>query len=229
MIKKTITFFDFDDNQVVEDHYFHLSMKELTELEVGQEVGMYDRLQIMLENGNGAQIMQEFEQLIRMSYGERVDGSASKFHKNPERAEEFMTSLAYDALLSDLLTNPQSCANFIIGVVPRDLANTDQMKEAVATIQAGENAASAIAVREVKDVDVSVDQYAEGAVFTDADSGLKNPRDDKGNFVPWALRHATPREQIHMSHGQLIDIMQRQAQGWVPPMPVAPATEPPEA
>ncbi len=40
MLKKTITYEDFDGNQVTEDHFFHLSKADLVEMEVSQKGGM---------------------------------------------------------------------------------------------------------------------------------------------------------------------------------------------
>lgn len=40
MLKKTISYTDYDGNQRTEDFYFNLSMAELTEMQMGVEGGM---------------------------------------------------------------------------------------------------------------------------------------------------------------------------------------------
>ena len=40
MLKKTITYTDFDDNERTEDFYFHLSKAEIAEMELSENGGL---------------------------------------------------------------------------------------------------------------------------------------------------------------------------------------------
>ena len=55
MLKKTISYTDYDGNQRTEDFYFNLSMAELTEMQMGVEGGMRGYIQrIMAANDQTA-------------------------------------------------------------------------------------------------------------------------------------------------------------------------------
>ena len=136
MITKILKYEDFDGQPVEEKVYFHLSKSELIEMimaEEGQtEGGLVGKLTAMVESGNGALIMSTFKEIIAKSYGERVDGSGSKFFKSPQKTEEFMGSLAFDALFTELMTSDKAAAEFVSGLVPADLANAPEVQQAMA-------------------------------------------------------------------------------------------------
>ena len=51
MLKKTMTYTDFDGNERTEDFYFNLSKAEVTEMELGVTGGM---TQLLNKNSSGA-------------------------------------------------------------------------------------------------------------------------------------------------------------------------------
>ena len=71
MIKQTITYTDFDDNTVSEDHYFHLSKSEIIEMELSVDGGLAARLTRIGNDANGAEILATFKMIIAKSYGQR--------------------------------------------------------------------------------------------------------------------------------------------------------------
>lgn len=118
MIKQEIEFEDFDGNKVKEVHYFHLSKSELIDMEASVEGGMAAKLQKIGTSGDGALIINTFKEIISKAYGQRVDGSASQFFKSQQISEQFMGSLAFDQLLTELLTDVSAATRFINGVIP---------------------------------------------------------------------------------------------------------------
>lgn len=121
MIKQTISYEDFDGNQQQEDHYFHLSKKELIDMEIAEPGGLAAKLERIGKEANGREIMAMFQQIVAAAYGQRVDGSSTKFYKSQKVSDEFMGSLAYDAFFTKLLTDSNFAVEFINGVIPKDL------------------------------------------------------------------------------------------------------------
>jgi hypothetical protein len=120
MIKQTVTYTNFNDEEVTEDLYFHLSKTELIDLELSHEGGLSTILPEMVKGGDVAKIMELFKRIIQMSYGTRsADGK--KFVKDEEVTKEFMTSPAFDALFMQLVSTPEAATDFITGMVPKDL------------------------------------------------------------------------------------------------------------
>lgn len=129
MLKKTITYEDFNGDMVTEDHFFHISKADLVELEVSHEGGMAAWLQKIVESNNGKDIIEEFKKLLLMSYGKKsADGK--RFIKTQELREEFLSSEAYSTLFMELVTDAAAAAAFVNGIVPKnleaDLANISQ-------------------------------------------------------------------------------------------------------
>lgn len=120
MLKKTITFTNFDDQQVTEDHFFHISKAELVEMELSMEGGLSKHLEKIVEDGNGKTIMETFKKLILDAYGKKSpDGN--RFLKSDELRQDFAQSEAYSTLFMELCTNANSAAEFVNGIIPRGL------------------------------------------------------------------------------------------------------------
>ena len=203
MIKQSITFEDFDGNTVTEDHYFHLSKSELIDMQLGDD-SLSDRLQAIGANAKGADIIKAFKEIIEASYGQRVPGMASQFFKSEKISREFMSSLAFDAFLTTLLTDPQAAINFINGVMPKDLMATAEVQEAMAQARA-------------TPMNVAV-PVAPGEQPVFKDSGLANAFDAEGKTLPWAFREPTQSELTSMHPLQMQDVYRRKNQGWTPPV-----------
>ena len=202
MIKQSITFEDFDGNTVTEDHYFHLSKSELIDMQIGDD-SLSDRLQAIGTNAKGADIIKAFKEIIEASYGQRVPGSGSQFFKSEKISSEFMSSLAFDAFLTTLLTDPQAAINFINGVMPKDLMATAEVQQAVAEARSTPmNVAVPVGPG---DPDVGT-------------SGLANSFDAEGKTLPWAFREPTQAELTSMHPLQMQDVYRRKASGWTPPV-----------
>lgn len=121
MLKKTITFKDFNDQEVSEDFFFHLSMAEMVELELSHKDGLSASLQRIIDAEDGKGIVAEFQSIILKSYGKRSE-DGRRFTKSQEIREEFESIGAYSALFMELVTNTDSAIEFINGVIPADMA-----------------------------------------------------------------------------------------------------------
>ena len=121
MLKRTISYEDFDGNLVTEVHYFNISNSELIELNVQYEGGAQAFFNRIIEAQDGKTIIEQFKKLILLAYGKKSE-DGKRFIKNDELRDEFTQTLAYDALFMDLATNAAAGAEFVNGVIPKDLA-----------------------------------------------------------------------------------------------------------
>jgi hypothetical protein len=121
MLKREITFTNFDGEKVTETHFFHLSKTELVEMEVETNEGFQARMAKIIASKNNKDLIKEFKQIILMSYGEKSE-DGKRFIKNDELRDNFSQTGAYDQLFIELATDDKAAAEFIIGVVPKDLA-----------------------------------------------------------------------------------------------------------
>jgi hypothetical protein len=120
VLKKTITYKDFNDEEVTEDFYFHLSKAELIEIELSHQGGLAESLRRIVASSDGKAIITEFKNIIMGAYGQRSpDGR--RFVKSQDLRDEFAASPAYDVLFVELVTDTQAAIDFINGIVPSGL------------------------------------------------------------------------------------------------------------
>lgn len=121
MLKKTITYTDFDGNERTEDFYFNLTKAELAEMDLSTEGGLKAKIDKITNERNFVEIVKIFKELILASYGEKsLDGK--RFIKTEEATLGFTQTEAYSNLFMELATDADAAANFINGIVPADLA-----------------------------------------------------------------------------------------------------------
>lgn len=121
MLKKTITYTDFNDEEVSEDFFFHLSKAELVELEMSHKGGLEAAIKRIAEAEDGKAIVAEFKNIILSSYGQRSE-DGRRFVKNQALRDEFESTEAYSTLFMELVTDADKAAEFVRGVIPQDLA-----------------------------------------------------------------------------------------------------------
>jgi len=122
MLTKKITYEDFDGNSITEEFQFNLTKSELMKMELAEEGGMYATLEKMVKENNTPKLVAYFDRFIRESYGKKsADGK--KFVKNAELTEDFVSSLAYDELVVELLSNPDAAVAFFQGIIPKELSS----------------------------------------------------------------------------------------------------------
>jgi hypothetical protein len=128
MLKRDITYEDFDGEKVTETFYFNLSKSEIIELEVGYKEGLQEVLQRIIKTEDRKRLVEEFKKIILLSYGVKSD-DGKRFVKNEGLREEFSQTAAYDSLFIELATNDESAATFIKGIIPKDFAKEVEKAE----------------------------------------------------------------------------------------------------
>jgi hypothetical protein len=135
LIKKTITYKDYNENEVTETFYFNLSEADLIELEVSKKGGLGEALKKVIAAEDNETLYAEFKKILLMSYGKRSD-DGRRFIKNKELRDEFESTGAFPKLVMLLATDTDFATDFINGLMPKGMVE-ELTKQAEATSDEG--------------------------------------------------------------------------------------------
>lgn len=121
MLKKTITFTDYDGVTRTQDYYFNLSKAELIEMQFTTVGGMQRMLEDIARSHDNKRTFEMFKDIIMRAYGEKSPDGI-RFIKSKELSESFVQTEAYTELIMEFFEDGQKAADFINGVIPADLA-----------------------------------------------------------------------------------------------------------
>lgn len=117
MLKKTITYTDYDGNTRTEDFYFNLNKAEIAEMELSTNGGMEKMLTQIVNSQDGKRIMEVFKGIILKAYGVKT-ADGKRFEKSEEISKAFEQTEAYSELFMELVTDAEKAAAFINGIIP---------------------------------------------------------------------------------------------------------------
>lgn len=127
MLKKTITYTDFNDVERKEDFYFNLSKAELVEMELGTAGGFGVMMDRVIAAQDTPTLMAIFKDIIMKAYGEKsADGR--RFIKSKELSEAFTQTGAYSVLVMEMLKDSKKAAEFFNSIVPANMEETQPAK-----------------------------------------------------------------------------------------------------
>lgn len=130
MLKKTMTYTDYNGTERTEDFYFNLTKAELMEMEMGIDGGMVEMINKIVAAKDNPAILAIFKKLVLQAYGEKsADGK--RFVKSPEISTAFSQTEAYSDLYMELATNADEAAKFVNGIIPSVDKNTVDRNSAV--------------------------------------------------------------------------------------------------
>lgn len=121
MIKKQITYTDYDGNERTESFWFALNQAELLEMNLEKNGGLSNMITRITETNDYAELSRILKDLIRRSYGVKSD-DGKRFAKSPAMTEEFMQTEAYSEMFTELVTDAGATSEFIQGIIPQKLA-----------------------------------------------------------------------------------------------------------
>ena len=128
MIKKTVTYDDYNGFSRTEDFYFNLTKAEVMEMQLSTVGGLDTMLKKLVASNDMPSIIKVFKELVLKAYGEKSpDGR--RFIKNDELRAEFEQTEAYSIIFMELATDDKAASEFINGIVPKDLADQANLKE----------------------------------------------------------------------------------------------------
>lgn len=121
MLKKTVTYTDYNGVERTEDFYFNLTKAEIMEMEMSTTGGLAETIQKIVKAQDAPAIIKIFKDLVLKAYGEKsADGR--RFIKNKEITESFEQTEAYSQIFMELATNADEAAKFVNAIIPVDLA-----------------------------------------------------------------------------------------------------------
>ena len=129
MIKKTVTYTDYNEVERTENFYFNLSKAEVLEMEMSTAGGMAESIQKIIDAKDTPAIIRVFKDLVLKAYGVKSD-DGRRFIKSKELSEEFAQTEAYSQIFMELATDADAAAKFVNGIVPADLAQKAALAKA---------------------------------------------------------------------------------------------------
>ena len=120
MLKKQITFENFDGETTTETHYFNLSKPEIIEMQVEDNIGFAKILQNILDTNDSQEMVKQFKRIILMAYGVKSE-DGRRFIKTEQLKEEFSQTEAYNVLFMEMVEDDKAAIAFINGVLPKDI------------------------------------------------------------------------------------------------------------
>ena len=128
MLKKTITYNDYNGVERTEDFYFNLTKAEVLEMEMSATGGLAEWIKRVVAAQDQPAIIKLFKDLILKAYGEKsADGR--RFMKSEELKDSFAQTEAYSILFMELATDADKASEFVNGIVPADLVNKAALPE----------------------------------------------------------------------------------------------------
>jgi len=121
MLKRPITYTDFNDEVRTDIFYFNISKPELVELDVEFDGGFGGMIKHIEETKDNKTLIATFKKIILLAYGQKSEDGKS-FEKSDAMREAFSQTAAYNQLFMDLATDDTAAVTFLTGVLPKDLA-----------------------------------------------------------------------------------------------------------
>lgn len=129
MLKKTITYPDYNGVERTEDFYFNFSKAEILELEMGTTGGLVEMLEKIVKTKDAAAIIRTFKDLVLKAYGEKSEDGKRFIKIAPDGhrlADDFAQTEAYSILFMELATDADAAAKFVNGVIPANMASDNK-------------------------------------------------------------------------------------------------------
>lgn len=140
MIKQTVSYTNFEGEEVKSTYYFNLTMAEIVDLETKGK-GFSTRLRNIINEKDSRKIVEIVKEIILLSYGKRTEDG--EFIKNTTVREAFASSEGYSALFMDLAFDENKLAAFVNGVMPKQMMEKVEMlkkhPELINKFQSGED------------------------------------------------------------------------------------------
>lgn len=139
MLKKTVTYVDFNEKNQVEDCYFNLTKTELMEMAMDLPEGVSESMGDnpdkidedkavgkLMETLGSKGILNFIKELVLKSYGVKSE-DGRRFIKVDENGKplsiEFAQTMAFEAIMDEFMSDDQAASNFVNGVIPAALAD----------------------------------------------------------------------------------------------------------
>lgn len=120
MLKKTVTFTDYNGVERTEDFFFNLTNAELAQLSMSKN-GLDAYIERISKTKDQAELANLFKKVLDMSYGIKSD-DGRRFMKSPEILEDFQQTEAYSIIYMELAQDADAALRFFQNIIPSDKA-----------------------------------------------------------------------------------------------------------
>lgn len=117
MLKKTVTYIDYNGVERTEAFYFHYNEAEILDMEMSTEGGFAERIQKIIDAKDQVSLMQVIKKFVIDAYGVKSE-DGKRFIKNNTVRTEFLESPAYSQIWMELVMDDEVAADFINNVIP---------------------------------------------------------------------------------------------------------------
>ena len=123
MLKKTVTYTDYNGVERTETFYFHYTEAEILDMEMSTEGGFAERIQKIIDAKDQVSLMKLIKKFVIDAYGVKSE-DGKRFIKNDKVKTEFLESPAYSKIWMELVMDDEVAANFVNNVIPSDMKGT---------------------------------------------------------------------------------------------------------
>ena len=117
MLKKTVTYIDYNGVERTEAFYFHYNEAEILDMEMSTEGGFAERIQKIIDAKDQVSLMQVIKKFVIDAYGVKSE-DGKRFIKNNTVRTEFLESPAYSQIWMELVMDDEVAADFVNNVIP---------------------------------------------------------------------------------------------------------------
>lgn len=122
MLKKTVTYTDFNGIDQTEDLYFNLNNIELMKLKDKIPEWEKNISTETITKQDFDKLLDAFQAFIILSFGIKSE-DGRRFIKSDEIKNEFEQSAAFESLFDEFLEDPAKFTDFLIGILPKNIAD----------------------------------------------------------------------------------------------------------
>lgn len=133
MIKKTVTYKDYNDVERTETYYFDFSEAEVMDMQASKFNGFNAYLESIINEKDPSKIIKTFKELVLAAYGEKSEDGRSFIKEAPDGtklADKFKQTKAYSDIYMELALDAKAAAEFVNKVFPPNMAETIKKYEA---------------------------------------------------------------------------------------------------
>lgn len=124
MIRKEISYTNFNGKSQKDIAYFNMNKAELGKLQMRENGTYIDRLQDLVARRKVEEMFNFVYNLVLDSYGER-DPEGRKFVKSKELRDDFEQSIAFSEFLMELVSDGDKLSDFITSILPPDMVTKE--------------------------------------------------------------------------------------------------------
>lgn len=130
-ISESIKYTDLDGQVVTKEWWFSLDRAEIAEMKIRHDGtgkgSLEEYLDRIVKEQDNNKLLDNFQAILRKAVAVRVD---NYLKKTPEVLQEFTGGGAYETMFMQMLADAEYAARLINGIIPKDMAEEVQKKQA---------------------------------------------------------------------------------------------------